>query len=208
MKYVLLDTNNIVCEIIPEFNPLIPDATLQERYPSDFVMKLLSVEDDTEVFPGWEWDADLRVFSPPIYFPPTPEQQLAEVLPKMRGLQKAYMCLVNDGKITPDAEDINLFDIWRDHCDYTVNQYCYYQEKLYKCISAHTSQADWTPDVAVSLWVVAVDPSDPWPVWRQPLGSFDCYSNGTRVSYDGKHWLSTVKNNVWKPGVYGWVKAE
>ena len=29
-----------------------------------------------------------------------------------------------------------------------------YNGKLYKCIQAHTTQADWTPDITPSLWTV------------------------------------------------------
>ena len=35
---------------------------------------------------------------------------------------------------------------------YTVGYKVQYKEKLYKVITAHTSQADWTPDVAVTLF--------------------------------------------------------
>ena len=30
------------------------------------------------------------------------------------------------------------------------------------------------------------------------------YSMGDKVSHNSKHWKSTVNNNVWEPGVYGW----
>ena len=29
-----------------------------------------------------------------------------------------------------------------------------YKDKLYRCLQAHTSQDDWTPAVAASLWTV------------------------------------------------------
>jgi hypothetical protein len=28
---------------------------------------------------------------------------------------------------------------------------------------------------------------------------------GDRVTFNGQTWESTVANNVWSPGVYGWV---
>lgn len=29
-----------------------------------------------------------------------------------------------------------------------------------------------------------------------------------QVSHNGKHWISSVDNNVWEPGVYGWTEQE
>lgn len=78
--------------------------------------------------------------------------------------------------------------------------------KLYKCIQAHTSQADWTPVAAASLWAVAGDPNEEWPAWSQPIGAHDAYAVGDKVAYDGKHWISDVDGNVWEPGVYGWLE--
>lgn len=33
------------------------------------------------------------------------------------------------------------------------------------------------------------------------------YSLGAKVSHKEKHWTSTVANNVWEPGVYGWEEV-
>jgi hypothetical protein len=30
---------------------------------------------------------------------------------------------------------------------------------------------------------------------------------GDKVSHNDKHWESQVDNNVWEPGVYGWVEV-
>lgn len=39
--------------------------------------------------------------------------------------------------------------------------------------------------------------------WEQP-GSTNPYMTGNKVSYNGKIWVSTIDNNVWAPGAYGW----
>lgn len=78
---------------------------------------------------------------------------------------------------------------------------------LYKCVQAHTSQADWTPDTASSLWSKTSDPAEEWPEWSQPVGAHDAYSKGAKVSHKEKHWISTVDSNVWEPGVYGWEES-
>lgn len=81
------------------------------------------------------------------------------------------------------------------------------ETKLYKCIQAHTSQADWTPDKAPSLWTLAGNPMEEWPEWSQPVGAADAYMKDDKVSYEGKHWISTADNNVWAPGVWGWTEV-
>ena len=35
----------------------------------------------------------------------------------------------------------------------------------------------------------------------------DAYPLGAKVSHNEKHWTSTVENNVWEPGVYGWEEV-
>lgn len=90
---------------------------------------------------------------------------------------------------------------------YTTGDRVQYQDKLYKCIQSHTAQSDWTPDVAVSLWVEVSDPSVEFPDWKQPTGSTDAYAKGDKVSHNSKHWVSDYDNNVWEPGVYGWSEV-
>ena len=101
-----------------------------------------------------------------------------------------------------------LFPNWKANKDYVVYERVQYELKLYKCIQNHTSQADWTPDVAVSLWVEVPDPSQEWPEWKQPTGAHDAYSKGDKVSHNDKHWISDVDNNVWEPSVYGWTEVD
>ena len=48
------------------------------------------------------------------------------------------------------------------------------------------------------------DQSDP-PLWVQPAGSVGLWHTGDEVEYGAHRWSSTVNNNVWAPGVYGWV---
>lgn len=79
-----------------------------------------------------------------------------------------------------------------------------YEGSYYRCIQNHTSQADWAPDTAVSLWVSISDPSEEYPEWKQPAGAHDAYNKGDKVSHNEKHWISDIDANVYEPGVYGW----
>ena len=105
--------------------------------------------------------------------------------------------------------DSEMFPDWNpDGYDYYVSERVKYDKGLYRCIQNHKSQADWTPDVAVSLWVEMDDPSQEWPEWKQPVGAQDAYAKGAKVSHKNKHWTSDLDDNVWEPGVYGWTEAE
>lgn len=105
------------------------------------------------------------------------------------------------------TEHTEVFAQWESDVAYAVGNIRTYNEKLYKCVQAHTSQSDWTPDVVPALWTVIGDPAEEWPEWSQPLGAHDAYQIGDKVSCDGKHWVSNTANNVWRPGVYGWVES-
>lgn len=72
--------------------------------------------------------------------------------------------------------------------------------KFYKVLQNHTSQADWTPDTAVSLYVEIPDPSIEWPEWKQPTGAHDAYSIGDKVSYNKEHYISQIDGNTTVPG--------
>lgn len=101
----------------------------------------------------------------------------------------------------------DLFDSWQTDTAYDVGDRRKYNGTLYKCLTAHTSQSTWTPDVSPSLWVRTDDPGEEWPEWVQPLGSTDAYPAGAKVSHNEKHWISNVDANIWEPGVYGWDEA-
>ena len=75
-----------------------------------------------------------------------------------------------------------------------------YGGKTYKVLQDHTSQPDWTPDVAPSLFAEIINQGI--PEWVQP-GSTNPYMKGDKVKHNGKTWQSLVDNNVWEPGTVG-----
>ena len=107
----------------------------------------------------------------------------------------------------PDEDAVNtpyLFMPWQSVTAYLSGDRVRYGNLLYRCLQAHTSQDDWAPDVAVSLWVRIDYPAIEWPEWRQPTGAHDAYPLGAQVSHVGKRWVSDIDGNVWEPGVSGW----
>lgn len=101
-------------------------------------------------------------------------------------------------------EGIELFDEWAPDTKYAKDKRLRYDGILYRVLQEHTSQSDWTPDKAVSLFVRVDDPSVEFPEWRQPTGAHDAYAEGAKVSHNEKHWISTIPANTYEPGVYGW----
>lgn len=99
-------------------------------------------------------------------------------------------------------EAIELYPVWSSGISVSVNDRYQYNNKLYKCVQAHTTQADWTPDKTPALWVEVS--LDEFPEWKQPAGAHDAYAKGDKVKHNGKKWESAADANVWEPGVYGW----
>ena len=98
-----------------------------------------------------------------------------------------------------------VFEEWTADTHYTVGSIRKYgdDELLYMCDIEHDSQDGWTPD-AVSMWHQIGNPKEEYPAWIQPLGAEGAYALGDKVSHNEKKWVSTIADNVWEPGVYGW----
>lgn len=110
-----------------------------------------------------------------------------------------------------DALNVSdLFPMWKSGKVYAGSESenpsrVQYLGILYKCLQGHTSQDDWTPNIAISLWVRVDNPAEEWPEWRQPTGAHDTYELGAKVSHNGKHWINTGKDgNEYEPGIWGW----
>lgn len=100
-----------------------------------------------------------------------------------------------------------LYPAWSAQDTYDAGERVRYEGTLYKCLTAHAAQPDWTPTAAPSLWakVLVSDTGEPLP-WEQP-DSTNPYMQGDKVTHGGKTWVSTIDNNVWEPGVYGWEET-
>ena len=103
---------------------------------------------------------------------------------------------------------VEFYPEWATDTDYAAGFKVQYGGALYKCLTAHTSQDDWTPDAAPSLWTKVLIPDlDVIPAWEQPEAT-NAYMKGDKVTHSGKTWTNTVDNNVWEPGVFGWSQTE
>lgn len=120
--------------------------------------------------------------------------------------RKLRVSIVQLAQYAPDevaATAAFAFEPWDAAGAYEVGDRVRYADVLYKCLTGHTAQESWTPDVSPSLWakVLIPDPSV-IPEWEQP-GSTNGYSKGDKVTHNGKTWESLADNNVWEPGAAG-----
>ena len=117
---------------------------------------------------------------------------------KLRGLANDEQAL----------EAVSIYPKWKEEVNYVVGDRVLYEDVLYKVLANHTSQADWTPEAAPSLFAkVLIPDANEIPAWEQP-DSTNPYMKGDKVSHNGKNWVSDIDNNVWAPGIYGWSEIE
>ena len=103
---------------------------------------------------------------------------------------------------------VAVYPTWREGVAYVTGERVRYNEILYKVLQDHTSQTTWTPESAPSLFAkVLISDPETIPEWTQP-DSTNPYQTGDKVTHNGATWISTIDNNVWEPGVYGWTKVE
>lgn len=154
------------------------------------------------------------------YTPYTPDelaahagQQAQDAAQTLRAAQTTIALGLLIGDKSPALSDAqaeqvsSLFPDWQETGVYQIGMIARYKGQLYRTLQAFTSQKDWTPDTAASLWkrVGAPDKAGVWP-WSQPLGSTDAYKKGSVVTHNGRTWTSDIDANVWEPGVYGWTE--
>ena len=107
---------------------------------------------------------------------------------------------------------VRLFRSWVVGKTYAVDEFLTYgtnsvgDPQLYKVAQAHTSQADWTPDIVPALYIPIGLDDEGYPVWAQPTGAHDAYNKGDIVNYNGILYRSLVDGNVYSPDAYpvGW----
>lgn len=114
-------------------------------------------------------------------------------------------CSVTDASDEEALTEVWMFPAWQTDTSYAANERIRYDDTLYRCVQAHTSQSNWTPNATPALWTAVS--LDEWPEWVQPSGASDAYMLGDKVSHAGKHWVSMVDYNTWEPGVYGWEEV-
>ena len=125
----------------------------------------------------------------------------AQAVKLRRLIEEAVRSLTDEKAL----ECVTLFVPWQTGIQYAENDRVKHNDVLHRCVQAHTSQADWTPDITPALWTVVS--LDEWPEWHQPAGAHDAYPLGAKVSHNGKHWTSDIDANIYEPGVACWTEV-
>lgn len=111
---------------------------------------------------------------------------------------------INDDETALDIKD--LYDDWCEEKKYKAGKYLNHKGVLYKVLTDHTSQSDWSPDKSPSLFANVLTSLDGTPKeWIQP-DSTNPYMTGDKVIFEGVIYESVIDNNIWSPSAYpqGW----
>lgn len=132
---------------------------------------------------------------------------LKELAQKLRPLiEKAVQSLTEEDAL----EAVTLYPHWDGNgVAYEVGTGVQDDGVLYAVLQAHTSQPNWKPKDAPSLFAKVLIPDpDVIPEWEQP-DSTNPYMKGNRVRFGGKVYESLIDNNVWSPTAYpqGWKEV-
>ena len=116
-----------------------------------------------------------------------------------------------------DADALNsieLFPKWVADIDVAAGERRQFKReewdkaKLYKCVQAHHTSAEWTPDITPALWVeVSVED---WPEIPEVIPSTNPFMKGDKGAWKGEHYICQMDNCVWNPDQYpdAWEKQE
>lgn len=132
-----------------------------------------------------------------------------QVAEQFRKALQMFAASLDDEKA---MEVATVYDLWEVGKAYPVGEFVTYgtnsvgDPQLYKVVQAHTSQADWTPDVVPSLFAAVGLDEQGYPVWSHPTGAHDAYNKGDIVDYNGTLYESLIDGNVYSPDAYpgGW----
>ena len=98
---------------------------------------------------------------------------------------------------------------------YQIGDKVTYQGKTWECTAANCV---WAPgvygwkEVGESSGGGSEEPEKPveeYPDWIRPTGAHDAYNVGDKVTYNTKHYESTINANTWSPDEYpqGWKEV-
>lgn len=104
-----------------------------------------------------------------------------------------------------------LYQLWEVGVDYAVDDVRRHDDKLFRCLQAHTSQADWTPDAVPALWV-EIAAAGEYREIKENMLSTEAFALDEIGWYQTKENLykSLIAANVYTPDAYpaGWEKVE
>ena len=124
-----------------------------------------------------------------------------------RAKAKQLRQLIEQIAVTLDDETaltgVELFPAWAVGKAYAIDDRVQYNGALYKCVQAHTSQADWAPGVTgtESLWTEICEAHDGTKYDPVPYSGNMALENGKYYTQDGVLYLCNrdTGNPVYHP---------
>ena len=138
MKYIRLNADNVVMEIIPGEDSRFPGIPIEQRYSADFIAALIQTADETEVEQNWIYNPDDQTFSaPPVPEPgpdPEPEPEPVEVAraAKIAEISAACNAAIDAGT------SVDLPSGTRESFTYTVADQANISEMFTACLAGAT----------------------------------------------------------------------
>ena len=154
---------------------------------------------------------DVSGETPKLVFASLPENDIVAMKAEMNHLrtENAFMstALTFAAETFTDEQALKvptLYENWNgEGLSYCAGKRLRFNGVLYKVLSDHKSQPDWTPEAAPSLFAkVLVEDPNAIVEWEQP-DSTNGYMTGNKVTHNGVIYESLVDNNVWEPGAVG-----
>ena len=131
-------------------------------------------------------------------------------------LEQAQAIRAAMGKVTATLTDEQalevkeLYPLWVTDTAYAVDTIVRYEDALYRCVQAHTSQADWMPPAVPALWVEIAAPNEYREIKDNmlPTEAFALCEIGWYQSKDNL-WKSLIPDNTYTPETYpsGWEQV-
>ena len=153
---------------------------------------------------------DVSGETPKLVFAALPENDIVAMKAQMNSLREENnflnTALTFTADIFTDEQALKvqrLYPEWEDNVSYKTGKRVNFNGTLYKVLQDHTSQADWTPESASSLFAkVLIPDSNVIPEWEQP-DSTNGYMIGDKVTHKGITYESMINNNVYEPNTTG-----
>lgn len=134
------------------------------------------------------------------------------LIEKARKLRKLIELAAQSLEVEEALEGVDLFPAWDSNgVQYEAGKKVRYNGELYTVLQDHTSQDNWTPELAASLFARVLPGQDGTDIdeWVQP-DSTNPYKKGDRVLFEGHIYESLIDGNIWSPTGYpaGWQLIE
>ena len=195
MKYI---EENGLRILYPEYGHLLRNTVTGRTHASMICLSITSSVEDFEEIPNPLAD-------------PVMINTMNVIHDKEKSLTKIGKIVAN--QVTDDVVALEIqefYDEWKSGISYEVGRYVTFNNILYKVLTEHTSQDDWTPDASPSLFANVLTSLDGTPQeWERP-DSTNAYMIGDKVIFESIVYESIIDNNVWSPTEYpqGWKVVE